>query len=274
MKKTIKQDHGAMFLTFLFLFFTVWWMSLHFLSASEFQNQVFSALYGIVALFGAVYGVHVALKWGGMKSLMGKSIIMFSLGLFAQEFGQLVYSFYNFFLHVPLPYPSIGDIGYFGSIPFYIWGVVLLAKISGIKLRNLSMGSVLQAVIIPFVILVVGYLLFLKDYVFDWSSPLTIILDFGYPLGEAIYISLAILTYLLSRKVLGGIMRGKILFILFALLVQFLADYTFLYFSHYSTVIPGGVNDYIYLISYFLMSLALIQLKTVYDDLMDRSTRN
>lgn len=267
----IKKDPGAKLLTAVFLFFTAWWMSLHFLSSSEFQNQIFSAVYGVVALIGAVYGFHVAYKWGGFTSLVGRSIIMFSLGLLAQEFGQLVYSYYNFALHVALPYPSIGDLGYFGSIPFYIWGVVLLARVSGIRLKSLSLGAILQAILIPSIILIGGYILFLQDYTFDWSAPLTIFLDFGYPLGEAIYISLAILTYLLSRKVLGGIMRTKVMFILFALLVQFLSDYTFLYLSHYSSVVPGGINDYIYLVAYYLMALALIQLKTVYDDLMGKN---
>ena len=88
--------------------------------------------------------------------------------------------------------------------------------------------------------LAVGYFLFLQGYEFDWSDPLKVFLDFGYPFGQAIYVSIAILTYLLSRGILGGIMKGKILFILFALCMQFLSDYTFLYQSSKGTWSVGG----------------------------------
>jgi len=42
-------------------------------------------------------------KWGGLRSVMGKAILMFSLGLVAQEFGQLSYAFYNDIYKTPGP---------------------------------------------------------------------------------------------------------------------------------------------------------------------------
>jgi hypothetical protein len=110
---------------------------------------------------------------------------------------------------------------------------------------------------------VIGYSLFLVQYEFDWSNPLKILLDFGYPLGQAIYISIGLLSYLLTRGVLGGVMKGKVLFILFALCIQFLADYTFLFQTIHNNWYVGGINDYIYFIAYFVMTLALLRLNTV-----------
>ena len=86
-------------------------------------------------------------------------------------------------------------------------------------------------------------------------------LDFGYPLGQALYVSLALLTYLLSTKTLGGIMKNKVLLILFALAVQYAADYNFLSQAYAETWRNGGYGDAIYLLAYFLMALGLIQLK-------------
>jgi hypothetical protein len=92
------------------------------------------------------------------------------------------------------------------------------------------------------------------------GQPFKVVLDFGYPLGQAIYVSIAMLTLIISRKALGGIMREPMAFLLIALVVQYLSDFMFLYQVSNEQWYVGGLNDYMYLISYFLMTLGLIQL--------------
>lgn len=262
MINVLKKQRYAQVLTGFFLFLTCWWLLLRATTVPEdINNQIFAAVYGAVALIGALGGIMAARKWGFTRSLMGRAMLMFSLGLLAQEFGQLSYSYYIYFLKIEVPYPSVGDIGYFGSIPFYIYGVLLFAKASGVTVTLKSISNQLKAVIVPLGMLVFSYIVFLKGYEFDFSQPLTVFLDFGYPLGQAIYVSLAFLTYLLSRKILGGVMKNKILFILFALTVQYCADYMFLYQAAKGGWFAGGLNDYIYLISYYLMSMGLLQMR-------------
>lgn len=249
----------------VFLIFTVWWALLRFeVEPFGLNGDVFSDTYGVLALLGGFTGLYVSKKWGWTKSTLGKSLLAFSAGLLAQAFGQFVYSMYFFFLHTEVPYPSIGDIGYFGSVLLYIYGIFLLAKVSGAKLSLQLISSKFLALVIPLAILVASYVFFLKGYVFGESSTLATLLDFGYPLGQAIYISLAILTFMLSRKILGGIMRGRILFVLFALVVQYVADFTFLYKASRETWVAGGVSDFLYLVSYLVMTLALIMIGKVY----------
>jgi hypothetical protein len=264
MWETLRKEWQAKAALLLFILLSLWWVVGR---ESSYQTRYFGdypSIYGVMALWGAICGIGVAYKWGGMKSVLGRSILMFSLGLLAQEFGQIAYAYLSFFKHVEVPYPSIGDIGYFGSIPLYIYGVFLLAQASGVSVKLRSFQHKLKAIIIPLLMLGTGYFLFLQEYKFDWSSPLKILLDFGYPLAQAIYISVAILTYLLSQGVLGGIMKNKVLFILFALLVQFLSDYTFLYQSSKGLWSVGGINDYMYLCAYFLMTMGLLQFKTAF----------
>lgn len=269
MGETVKQEWQAKVGLLIFLFFNFWWLIVHFSGQppDSIPNQFFGATYGVLALWGAVWGLSTAKRWGGLKSIMGKALIAFSLGLFAQEFGQLAYSFYTYFLHVDVPYPSIGDVGYFGSIPLYIYGIVMLAHASGLKVSLKSFKNKIQAFIIPLVLLLFSYQAFLMGYTFDWSQPLRIFLDFAYPLGQSLYVAFALLTYLLSRKMLGGIMRNKILLVLFALVVQYVADYTFLLLATKGEAYPGSIVDYIYLIAYFLMAFSLFQFKTTYHSL-------
>jgi hypothetical protein len=265
MAETLRKEWLAKFAIILFLILTIWW----FLSPT-FQNPHasrffgdFPSIYGIMALFGAIFGLYISQKWGWTKSIMGKAILLFALGLFAQELGQIIYAYYAFYKHIAVPYPSWGDLGYFGSIPLYIYGVILLGHASGVKIKLRTVKSKFQAVIIPLGMLLVGYFLFMQGYKFDWSNPIKIFLDFGYPFGQAIYLSLAILTYLLSNGILGGLMKNKIRFILFALIVQFFSDYTFLYQSSRGTWSAGGINDYMYLCAYLVMTLGLLQFNTV-----------
>lgn len=267
----VENEWAAKVALIFFILLSLWWVYLNFIGnfPDDSQKQLFAAVYGLMALWGAIWGFLISRQWGGYKSIIGKAIIFFSLGLFAQEFGQLAYSYYIYYLHIEVPYPSLGDIGYFSSILFYIYGVVLLAKASGVRIFSSSLGSKLQAVIIPLIILSASYWMFLRDYSFDWSNPLKIFLDFGYPLGQSIYISLAVLAFLLSRKILGGLMRNKILFILAALFVQYVADYTFLYQSSRGLWKVGEINDLVYLIAYLVMASALFQLKTVANNLSE-----
>jgi len=252
----------------IFAVLTIWWIyngPFNPIPETENARYFWGGFYQILAYFGGITGLWIAHKWGGVKSLFGRAIMAFSLGLLCQGFGQTVYTYYLFKLKIEAPYPSLGDLGYFGTIPFYIYGAILLAKISGVKLTLKSYFSKIQAFIIPVVMLLISYFLFLRGYTFDSSAPVKTFLDFGYPLGQAIYVSIAILAFALSRKVLGGIMRQPIFFVLMALVIQYLADYIFLYQFNAEQWYVGGVNDFMYLFSYFLMTMSLIYIGVAFD---------
>lgn len=267
MLNNIRSSWKAKLTTLVFLLLTVFWLYLQTIPDDVEVHTFFGAIYGMVALLGAIFGFTISIKWGFFSSILGRAIAMFSLGLLAQEFGQLTLSYFHYVYNQEGLYPSLGDVGFFGSVIFYIYGVILLAQAAGVKIRLKSYVSKIQALIIPLVMLGIGYYLFLQEYTLDWSDPIKTFLDFGYPFGQAIYVSLAILTYLLSRRVLGGVMKSKILFVLFALVIQFLCDYTFLYQSSRGIWHVGEINDYMYLIAYFMMTLAIIQFETVYKEL-------
>jgi len=263
MLKVAKINKSVALAIVLFLGLSAWWIELTVTHNNGGHNQanVFDALYGAMALYGGVLGLRASRKWGGAKSLLGRAILFLSLGLLAQEFGQIAYTYLG--LQMPadqFPYPSIGDIGYFGSIPLYILGAYYMMRASGSSITLKSIENKIQAIILPLALLGGSYFVFLRGYQFDWHHPLTIFLDFGYPLGQTIYLAIALLAFTLSRKLLGGIMRPRILLILFALLTQYAADFNFLFQNSHNTYITAGYADYIYLVAYFLMSISLIRI--------------
>ncbi len=258
-------------LTFIIL--SAWWIYIDFVLVNSSQEirQIFAASYQIEAIFGAIIGLWIAERWGGYKSVLGQSLIFFSLGLLLQSFGQSSYSYYIFFKHIEVPYPSIGDIGYFGSVLAYILGVINLARVSGFHFSFKSLYNKVQSILLPLVILGISYFFFLKGYEFDPTQKLKTFLDFGYPLGQAFYLSIAILTLILSKDFLGGVMRKPIVFLALALMVQYLSDLMFLYQANNGTWQAGGFNDYLYCISYFLMSIALIHIGSMFNKIRENN---
>ncbi|EKD75881.1 MAG: hypothetical protein ACD_43C00286G0012 [uncultured bacterium] len=257
------KKNKSVAIVIIFSALLVWWLVLNFFS-NEYNPLIWAASYQILVIIAGFIGVMLAMGWGGHRSVMGKALISFALGAFFQAFGQTTFSIYNLFLETDIPYPSLADVGYFGSIPLYILGTLFLAQASGIKVSLKSFQKKLVAIVFPVLMIVVSYVAFLKDYEFDWSAPLRMLLDFGYPFGQAIYVSIAILTLSLSKGLLGGLMKNKIFFLLSALIVQYIADFNFLYQAIQGTWVNGGYGDLIYMTAYFLLAMSLLQFNVDY----------
>lgn len=264
---TLLKSHMAQILVFVFIIITGWWITIKPFNHDLFNDEkhLWTASYVLISFLGSVFGLMISGYWGGYKSTLGRSILALSIGLLLQTFGQLVYNFYTLIQHIEAPYPSLGDLGYFGSIPAYIYGVVLLGHGAGLRFSLKSFKTKMLAVLLPTLMLGFSYYLYLLSYEFDRSSPLTVLLDFGYPLGQAIYVSVALLILLSSSKLLGGVMRKPILLLLIALLAQYIADFTFLYLAHQNAWYAGGIGDYLFAVSYTLMALALIYVGVSYN---------
>lgn len=250
------------FLIVFFLILFLLWLQIFSLGFRETnENYIFGFLYAVIAFIGGVNGLIISKRWGGYNSYVGRGIIFFSLGLIGQWFGQTMWTYYNIVARVQIPYPSIGDIGYFSIIPLYTLGMFYFARAAGAKFSLRTIGEKLIVIIIPILMFSISYFLFLKDLTIDPSNLLRTFLDFGYPIGEAITISVALLTYSLSKNTLGGKMKVRILSLIVALIVQYIADSAFLYTAAIGTYYNGGVVDLLYTIAYMFMAISLLSLR-------------
>ncbi|MEI6839245.1 MAG: hypothetical protein WCK56_15740, partial [Alcaligenaceae bacterium] len=245
-----KNKFASITATVIFVVITAWFLYIHSfdLSTTLRIRQIWGSAYQIMALFGGLVGLTVSGKWGGYKSLLGRAIMFFSIGLLLQTFGQSVNSYYNFFKDATIPYPSFGDVGFMGSVFAYIYGAYLLMKATGFKFSIKSVKGKAVAIGLPLIVLVTCYFIFLQGYQFDWTNQAKVLLDFGYPFGQAIYISIALLAYLMSRNYFGGLLRQPVVFLILALILQYISDFTFLYQANASTWYVGGLNDFLYFV--------------------------
>lgn len=276
---TKKISKPAILVTILYVFLLGWWTSLQLRGAvSTREIETFSDSIWAIAFFGGVFGLLAAKKWGGFKSVFGRSISFFSMGLLTQAVGQFIYIYYAYVLKNPNPYPSPADIFFFATIPLYIAALLSLSKALAVKFQKANILGKLAAIIIPISLLGVSYKVFLSGYercfVDDstleniCASPVQIFLDYAYPLGGAIYIAIAVLVFVLSLKLLGGVMRNKILLVLLGLLTQFTAEFHYLYLTYHEKLVIGELNDALYLTAYFLIAISIIRLGGVIDRLM------
>lgn len=256
----------------LILFYWIWSIASlfpQFLKVFPRGRDFFSYSYGLIAMIGGIGGLLSAQKWGGVKSILGRGIFMLSLGLLSQWVGQFSYLYYVEVLKVDIPYPSLGDLGWFMTIPFYFYGAFLLAKASGMKTSLKRHKYRVFSVIIPAIMLIISYMVFLQNYPIDLSHPLVMFFDFGYPLGHSIYISMTILVFILSRDYLGGVMKKTIMLLLSAMVLQYLGDFSFLYLVINEIYFVGGLYDYFFLASYSIMAIALLNFSSIYSHLQE-----
>ena len=244
----------------LFVLLTVWFMYIHTLNSDTnlTLRQVWGSVYQIVAIFGGITGLFVSRRWGGFKSLIGRAVFFLSLSLLLQSFGQCVGSYYNYINGSGVPYPSLSDLGFFGSNICYVISAWLLIKATGIHFSFKKTHVKLIVLIVPLFPLFFAYFFFPSGYVLDLTQPLKTFLDFGYPLCDAIYVSLAIIAFILCNNFLGGIMKKPVMFLICALIFQYVADFTFYYQSNNGSWSVAGLNDFLYFCSYFIMALGVI----------------
>lgn len=245
-------------------FLCVFWIWLHLNGSTEgVYNYTYSFLFGLIPLIAGVIAMFGSRAWGGLGSAVGKAVFFIGLGIFCWGAGETVWSYYNFFLGTPAPYPSLADIGFAPSIFFYGLGAAYLSKATGAKygLRNplakVFVGlALILSVIASYYILIV----FARGGVLvpPGEPMLKLILDIAYPLGDMLALIVSIIISGLSFKYLGGKYLPGIYAILLGLFVMFVADTIFSYTTTVGTYYNGNFGDLLLSTGVFLLSFGVL----------------
>lgn len=225
-------------------------------------NFLYSFLFSLVPLIGGLVGVFRSKIWGGLKSHVGKAVFFISLGILAWGLGSMVWSYYNLIAHIEAPYPSWADLGFAPSIFFYGLGAVYLSKATGAKFGLRSTLAKFFIVIAPIVILVLSYYILVNIaragvLIPEGESPLKMILDIAYPLGDFVSLTIAIIVSGLSFKYLGGRYTASIVSILLGLAVMYFADFVFSYTTTVGTFYNGNWGDLMLTFGLFFLTFGV-----------------
>lgn len=243
----------------------IFWILL-FLShqTNSFWNYFYSFAFSLVPLIAGFTGCFLAKEWNWFKSAIGKGIFFISLGSLFWGAGSMVWSYYNFFMDVPAPYPSLADIGFFLSLPLWVLGVVNLSKTTGVKFSFKKRIGKILLLILPIITIVASYYLLVVVarsgilIPIDSSFNLKLFLDLIYPTGDVIILSLALLIFGLSINYLNGLYKYSILSILFGFGAMYIADFVFSYTTTLNIFYNGNFGDLIFTLALSLISFGVL----------------
>ncbi len=201
--------------------------------------------------------------WGGLSSSIGKAVFFIGLGVFVWGCGETIWSYYNFFLNVAAPYPSLADLGFAPSIFFYGLGAIFLAQASGAKFGLRNKYAKVFVVIAPIIIFAAAYYVLVVIarggvLIPEGETLLKSILDIVYPLGDFLALAIAIVVSGLSFKYLGGKYIIDIASILTGLFVMFVADSIFSYTTTVGTYYNADFGDLVLTIGLFLITFGIL----------------
>lgn len=249
----------------IFLIILIFYWAFLFDSGSKtgFYNFFYSFLFGLIPLIGGIIAMRGAGIWGGMKSAIGKAVFYIGLGLTLWGSGETIWSYYNFFLGEPAPYPSLADLGFAPSIFFYGLGAIYLAKATGAKYGFRSIKAKIFVALATIVCLAVSYYILVDVarggvLVPQGDESIKALLDIAYPLGDFLAFLAAVLVSGLSFQYFGGKYKGDIISILIGLFVMFVADSIFSYTTTAGTFYNGSPGDLMLTLGLFFITFGVL----------------
>jgi len=258
----MKINKYSSFLLGFFVLNIIYWVGIQTSNITDLPiNLLFSFSTAVLAFAGGLMGLSVSKHWGGRKSAVGKAVLLMSLGITSWSLGNFVWSFYNFILHQEMPYPSLADLGYTLAVPLWAIGIFYLSKATGAKfsLRQLKGRALL--IVLPIIATIFSYyFLFViaRDSSFTVEGGLLkIFLDFYYPLGDWVILTMSFLLFGLSLKYLGGRFRLPVFITLLGFVVMFLADFSFSYTTTVGTYYNGNISDLLFAAALFTISFGV-----------------
>jgi len=264
MKSTLRSlNLSSQILLFFFGIMVLWWVLIATNNLENtLQNFYYGALLGILPCLTSVFGFMNMKKWGGLGSYVGKSCFYLSLGLLTWGIGTLTFAYYNISLQIEVPYPSLADLFYIVSWPLWIMGMINLSRATGVRFQLKTILGRITLFLIPAITSVISYYLLVvvaRDGVLIYESEnlLKTFFDLAYPVGDLAILTMALLVYGLSYKFLGGFFKGSILFILIGFILNYSADFSFVYTVTKETFFVANWVDLVYTFAFFCIGFGV-----------------
>ncbi len=260
--KTMGKNKEWIIITVFYAAMVAWWLGIRNGGLVDTdQNYLFGLMIGVLPILGGIIGLIKSAKWGHFGSAVGKSIFFLSVGLISWGIGNLVFAYYNLYLHVAVPYPSLADVAYIVSWPLWVTAMVYLLKTIGIKYRLKKAEGKFFVFIVPIACIAISYFLLItiaRGGSLDLTGGLAkAFFDLAYPAGDIIVLTMAALIYGMSVNYLGGVFRKPIVIIILGFVMNYVADFSFSYTTTNGTFFVASWVDLVFLTTMFILSLGI-----------------
>lgn len=261
-KRIFKEENlNSLLIIGVFLFFTGWWAVIYFgFGGKDTQaNDLWSNHLQVLIILGSYIGFFICREFTFKSDLLLPRRLMkfFTIGLFLSTLGSLVYTFYTAILHIDTPYPSWGDIGYFGGALSYLIGSVFF-YIEVIDKNDLR--KAIKTSVICLIVLTIYQVWFLQNIgsVLNWST--FSVVDTSYTVVETAFTALALGALITTRCFVNKKFRFGYILMVLGLVYLFVMDNYYSYVVQTTGAWPeGGLGDYLYFGMYYVTSLGLVQ---------------
>lgn len=256
------HNYHWIFITSIYVLMLGWWVVLKNSGIVDTTaNYLFGFNIGLLAFLGGLIGLIKSRKWGFFQSMVGKFIFFLSAGMISWGLGSIIFAYYNLFLDVAVPYPSIADVAYIISWPLWAIGMVYLLKTLGIKYRLKKITTKFFVFLIPAACIIISYFLLVtiaKGGSLDFSGGgLKTFFDIAYPAGDIVILTMSVLIYGISINYLGGVFRKPILIIILGFVLNYLADFSFSYTTTNGSFHVAGWVDLLFTTTMFVLALGI-----------------
>lgn len=251
-------------LTVVFLLTVVWWVTIYMRGIVDTSENYWYTLPFTILPFTA--GLYV-LKLRSIKedSLLRKAVILLAIGLLFWGFGNVIYMYYNLVLHVPVPCPSLGEVGYGGSYIFWSAGLVLINISLQLERHLKTTVQKILFFLLPFIFVSVSYYLF---FVVNFGghapvgeSAVKFFFDIYYLFADTLQVFLlAVPLYALFAKIVDRRLFVALALVCFGFLAQYIADFAFAYTTFRETYFIANWVDLLYAISIYMLSVSIVVL--------------
>ena len=221
--------------------------------------NVFGVLLTVMPLLGFVFGILVGKQWGGIESMVGRSLLSISLSLLAWALGQGVFFYYSMTLE-EIPYPGLPDYFFIFIDPFYALALLAIMKYAGAKSNMKTAFAYLLLLVVPLASIYINYYLFFGELSIFSEIDSAVVFDLIYTFGSIAIMALTVITVALSIRTLGGKMRVAIYMFFLGFALQYAGDIFYSMLEAQGISYVGSLSDLIYFLSIASVTLGLLKM--------------
>lgn len=193
---------------------------------------------------------YIAARKYGLKSVVGYTLLSFSIGLLFWTLGEVVWSIYVLVYSIEVPFPSIADILYLLGYPLLYLGLFSYLRVFKDAINN---KIITVSSIIGIIVIVATGVLIIPEALYSSGNLIEAVLSIVYPIFDAVLIILAIIGAMIF---LGGRIAISWILTSIGFILLGIVDLSYYYQNLLGLIWEGHPLELIWLWSYIFLAAA------------------